>query len=219
MISRLIATNLFGQISNFPYFIAIELLGWLIIPLKLLLLLLHLPPHPIHLTNRLLQLPSLDAPHQRIVLHVLRVIIMRTMIQLRFHHLSTDVLQSTPSKRSSLYQRIRCPRTPLTLRSQPPRPYKRMQRRSRQIWLSLGPLANRLEADPLLPRIIKLIFDDAKQPLIKLEQSLDFCLVLGIELFLLLDLLHAVINHFFYLGVLAPQLLHSVAIKKIIEDQ
>jgi hypothetical protein len=43
--------------------------------------------------------------------------------------------------------------------------------------------------------------------------------MLGIELFLLLDLLHAVINHFFYLGVLAPQLLHSVAIKKIIEDQ
>jgi hypothetical protein len=154
MISRLIATNLFGQISNFPYLIAIELLGWLIIPLKLLLLLLHLPPHPIHLTNRLLQLPSLDAPHQRIVLHVLRVIIMRTMIQLRFHHLTTDVLQSTTSKGGSFYQRIRCPRAPLTLRSQPPRPYKRMQRRSRQIRLSLGPLANRLEADPLLPRII-----------------------------------------------------------------
>lgn len=219
MISRLIATNLFGQISNFTYFIAIELLGWLIIPLKLLLLLLHLPPHPIHLTDCLLQLPSLDALHQRIVLHVLRVIIMRTMIQLRFHHLSTDILQSTTSKRGSLYQRIRCPRTPLTLRSQSPRSYKRMQWRSRQIGLSLGPLANRLEADPLLPRIIKLIFDDTKQPLIKLEQSLDFCLMLSIELFLLLYLLHAVINHFFYLGVLAPQLLHSLTIKKIIEDQ
>lgn len=90
-----------------------------------------------------------------------------------------------------------------------------MQRWSSQIRFPFRPLRYGLKADPLLPGIIKLILDDPKQSFIELEEGLYLGLMLGIQLFLLLDLLHAVINQFLYLGILAPELLHSLAIKRL----
>lgn len=169
MIDRLIATDLLRQISNLSDLIAIELFGCLIILLKFLFFLLHFSPYLIHFTNCLLELSSLDALDQRIVLEIFRMVIVRAMIQLRFHHLSADILQSSSSKGSSLDQWIRWPRTSLALWRQSPRSNEWMQRRSCQIGLSLRSLGDGLQTDPFLPGVIELILDDSKQPLIKLE--------------------------------------------------
>ena len=83
-----------------------------------------------------------------------------------------------------------------------------MQRRSCQVRLPLRPFRNRLQADAFFSGIIEFVLDDSEQSLIEFEESLDLCLVLGIQLFLLLDLLHAMLNHPLYLSVLPPHLLH-----------
>jgi len=64
-----------------------------------------------------------------------------------------------------------------------------MQRWSSKIRFPLRSFRYGLKANPFFSWIIQLIFYDPKQSFIKLKESLNLGLMLGIQLLLLLDLL------------------------------
>lgn len=66
-----------------------------------------------------------------------------------------------------------------------------------------------MEADPFLSVVIELIFDDSKQSLIEFKEGLYLHFMLGVELFLLLDVVKVVLDLLMDHGILALQGLHQ----------
>lgn len=87
-----------------------------------------------------------------------------------------------------LDQRVSGGRTSLTLGHQPLALHQRVHGRPNQVGLPLGSLGNRLKAARVL-LVVELIFDDAEQALVELQQRFDLALVLGVQLLLAVDLL------------------------------
>jgi hypothetical protein len=70
------------------------------------------------------------------------------------------------------------------------------------IGLSLGPFGDGLQAVPFLPVVVELVLDNGEESFVEFEEGLYFGFMLGIQIFLPLDLLKAILNHALHLLVL-----------------
>lgn len=74
-----------------------------------------------------------------------------------------------------------------------------------EVGISLRPLGDGLERNVIFLGVVEFVLDNAQESLIKLEQGLYFSLMLGVELFLLLDFFQVCFDRLLKQGVFLSQ--------------